>query len=220
MPKQRFIETVFFCFYTPKDSQPHDSLSRLVTWGVRFFQEKYTHVECLFKLDGLPTNPDSWHALSVAEKTGSGLFVSKVEYYRGSRWAILRLTGVTDAEKASLYKFAMAERGRTRTYNYGAVINTAPYGISYCAPVVRYSPCCYKCVPTGNNTVYCVQLMMEMLQSVWPDKFALVRADSLRPDQFLSILVQNFEHRYVALEVDSGHSQAFQTSLMSIARPS
>lgn len=180
---RRNVHAIFFCFFSPDGAKPRSTLSALVFWGVDLFKERFVHVECLFNFGGDPQDQKNWQALSVSEARGSGIFGRKPSYYRDGRWAVLRMCDMQQTLRNRMYDFAVAEARRRRSYNRGMLLSTLP-GLSLCTPVVYYTPGCKTCIGTGPNTVYCVQLMVELLAQVFPLEYRDLRSDTLRPDGF------------------------------------
>ena len=181
---ERWIKDVFFCFYAPKGAQPRSGLSALVNWTVSFFKETYTHVECLFLFGGDPMDQHNWLSLAVSEKRGTGISTRTPSFYRDNRWLIIRMIHLQESQRAAMFNFAVDEARRARAYNRNGMVCTLPY-VSVCAPIVRYTPGCASCTGTGPNTVFCVQLMAEMLQRVFPEAYRDLYPESLRPERFL-----------------------------------
>lgn len=186
-PGERWIKDVFFCFYAPNGAQPRSGLSAVVNWGVSFFKEQYTHVECLFLFDGDPMDRANWLSLEVSEKHGTGLSTRPPTFYRDSRWLVIRMTRLQESQRASMFNFAVDQARLHRAYSRTGILCTMPY-VSLCAPIVRYTPGCASCTGTGANSVFCVQLMGEMLQRVFPDAYGDLYPESLRPERFLAEL--------------------------------
>lgn len=195
------VVSVRLCFYAPRGAHSSSTLGQWIHWWTTYLQEQYTHVECLFELNRPEADPTRWVALTVSERERSGMYKTEIGHYRDGRWFVMKLVNLTVEQRAALYNFAVCERQRKRSYNYAAIVNNGP--ASCCAPVVRYTPCCVSCVPSGPKTVYCVQLMLEMLATVFPGRFDDIQSDRYRPDQFLALVSHRMQWRWSQLVLES-----------------
>lgn len=216
----RHIESVFLCFYAPKGAKPATAFGKLVDYWTGLMGERYQHVECLFDRG---TNEHGvydehrFHALNVSAKDASGCYQRAIDYYRDGRWAVYRLKDLTDNQKKAMYDFARKESKKQRKYNYGSTVSTNP-GCHYLLPVCTYTPGFSRCIPTGEDTVFCVQLMMEVMKQAYPTKLADLRADSMRPDVFLAQMCARIPGiTQVSLIVDTQSERQLVDKLSRIA---
>lgn len=186
------IVDVFFCFFEPNGAKPRSGLSAWVHWGVNLLSERFTHVECLFLFeDDSPGGQRKWMALTVDERRGTGIAMRPPAFYRDGRWTVVRLVHIQASEKAAMYNFAVDEARKRRSYNRAALLRTMPY-VGCCAPVVQYTPGCASCVggASAKDSVFCVQLMGEMMQKAFGTRYRDLYPQSLSPDKFLAEVVR------------------------------
>jgi len=182
---QRDIKAVFLCFYTPKGAKSSTRFGQLVDYVTSMVGERFNHVECLFDRGGDIKDPERFHALNVSSKDVSGCYTRTLDYYRDCRWVIYQLRGLSLSQKQTMYLFTRKESSKQRGYNYGSTLSTTP-GINCLLPICTYTPGLSRCMPSGKDTVFCVQLIAEMMKLVYAKELIDLRTDSMRPDVFLA----------------------------------
>lgn len=200
------ISNVYLCFFASAGVTPSSSFAALAYWSVSFLRETYSHVECLFCFDGdvVDEGSNNWHALSVNEQNGSGLWRRTMDSYRLGRWAILRLNNLTPDQRRTLYAFAQHENREPRAYKFAAAISTTPY-LSVCTPIVTYTPGCSLCLSSGPRTVFCAQLILEMLNTVFDKQLSDLDFNAIRPDRLFSLCKERLDVVQAVLSWDAGH---------------
>ena len=221
VPKQSAVRTsktckvreVYFCFFVPMGAEPKSDLSRLVYRGLEWFKERYPHVECLFRMDG---GNQEWIAFTVSEKEPVGIYARPPAWYRDGRWVMMKLRTV-ERERMQMWKFAVREAKRQRAYNHGGLITTVPCLSVACFPFMCCLPLCFPTMTFGPNTVFCAQLMCEMMQHVFPDDYRGLLPERVRPDRFFIELSARSSVAPSVMSVESGDATTVRNELLAAA---
>lgn len=215
------VEDVFLCFFMPRNTTPSSQFSAYIRWALDLFGERFSHVECLFKFYGDPREKTSWRAFTVSENKGVQMFYRKTDWYRGARWSVLRL--LTDEKKRNrMFNFALTQARERRPYNHAVMCLAVPYLSCLCAPLVSCcGPLLRSCSPSyniGGNSVYCVQLVCEMLKHAFPDDYADLQSNRVRADYLHELLLRRPPGvQRVILDIESENETAVQTALLNFS---
>lgn len=203
MAQTQVCDSVIFCFNAmPREVTPELRGSApskqgyghgLVMWALETLGDKYKHVECLFHYKGDPNNRFNWRALTAFEKTGSGVYLHSFNYYKDGRWDCYRLVDVPHAMRLKLYEFATRENDNPRSYQQLALLNTVPS--------TSWLGSCTTCCAPPQSTVYCTQLMVELMKYAYPEVWRDVSATGIRPDGFLKELLRRHKAEIVVLDL-------------------
>lgn len=211
------VMNVFFCFFAPGGATPKSGLSRAVFRLTSLMKEHFVHVECLFRI-GSSDGRHSYYALTVSEKDGCGIQARTLEYFHSGRWEIWTFNNLSQKTRNQMWTFACRQASMNRSYNHGAVISAVPI-ISCCNPVVKYTPGCGSLVGSGPQTVFCAQLMWELLDATFPTQFSDINADSVRPQQVLHEMQRRIPDvvQQIILTLDTQDRQATQRAMLDFA---
>lgn len=214
-PVQYHVMSVLFCFFAPGGATPRSGLSRAVYWMTSFMKEHFVHVECLFRI-GSSDGQQSYYALTVTEKDGCGIERRTLDFFHSGRWEMWTFNNLSQNTRNQMWAFARRQAEQKRSYNHGAVISAVPI-VSCCNPVVQYTPGCGSLFGSGSSTVFCAQLMWELLQATFPDQFNDISADSVRPQQVLHEMQRRLPSvvQQVILTLDTQDRQATQRALLA-----
>jgi hypothetical protein len=222
---------VIFCFnalatsvdpeYRSQRPPADQSLAmRLIYWGLGWFGDTFKHVECLFYTSGNPRLPTNWAALTVSAGNSSGLYEHMADHYSDGRWSFFVITGLQYAELKAMWDFAVHEHESPRSYSNMVLLEANP-STAWVAPVVRYTPGCGALCSSGSgprDSVYCVELISEMLVRAFPKLYPDGKLTGLRPDGLLALLRQRHELTQVVLGAETGDAAALERQMRDALR--
>lgn len=198
MPQSPVCDAVIFCFNLMPNEvssdlrgrrQQRGYVSEAIMWALERLGDRYKHVECLFHSKGDQEDINNWRALTTFEKTGSGVYYHTYRYFKGGRWEMYKLTDLPHTLRLKLWEFAWRENERPRTYQTMALLNTVPS-----------TSCLGACTPRSDS-VYCAQLMLELMQYAFPELWRDIAPNSLRPDGFFDALRRRHRIEHVVLDL-------------------
>ncbi len=210
MPQNEVCDAVLFCFNAcpgevhedlrgkPDPARPRGYTESAVAWALDSFGDKYKHVECLFHYRGNPEDNRNWRCLTVFQFHGSAVYFHGYKHFKEGRWDFYRMVDLPVSIRSKLWEFAVHENDHPRAYSDLTLLNTVP-STSWLSPIINYTPC-LCCVPRPKNTVYCAQLLIELMKYAFPKDWAAVPGGTLRPDGFLAELKKR--HHMVQVNID------------------
>jgi len=177
-------DEVYMCFHVAEKGESQTFMGSVVKRAVMYFGEKYDHIEVLFLWRAMPKDPRSWRALTAFPATGCQLYQRSYEYYRSEAWALFKINGLSAASRTELYSYAINVSVAPREYNFGGLVNTVAM-TSWITPVAA---CLCLPVASDGSRMCCVELAMDMLVNVFPEKYKAYNASAMRPDALLAAI--------------------------------
>lgn len=175
------------CAFTMEVETTHNCLGDTVNGCLKCMQARYSHVELLFGFDD-----GSWQVLKTNMARGTVLMDAETSHYRNEHvWKAFRFL-LTNREKGDFYERAVAYQGSP--FNVAALTLYTPG----CYSLMRYCCCFFNCClgisyDTTSGRYYCTQIVLLVMQAMFPERYGDVDATSVVPDTLVPLL-QGFAH--------------------------
>ena len=178
-------EIWLLCAFTMEVETTHNCLGDTVNSCLKCMSARYSHVELVFGFDD-----GTWQALKTNMARGTVLMDAETAHYRNQKvWKAFRFH-MTPDERTEFYSRAVAYQGSP--FNSAALTLYTPG----CYSLMRYCFCCFNCClgisyDTVSGRYYCTQIVLLVMQAMFPAQYYEVDATSIVPDALVPLLLRN-----------------------------
>lgn len=172
------------CAFTMEVDSTNNCLGDTVNGCLKCMRARYSHVELLFGFDD-----GTWQALKTNMARGTVLLDAETAHYRCHKvWKAFRFC-ITESQRTEFYARAVAYQGSP--FNAAALTLYTPG----CYSLMRYCCCLFNCClgisyDTSSGRYYCTQIVLLVMQSIFPEQYGEVDATTVVPDTLVPLLTR------------------------------